>query len=63
MTASLYAKDYTVLGVKISYGHDYTHHSLHWDILRWNFNVEHIEMILRHNVQYRGLLSGQPILM
>ncbi len=39
-----------------------TPHALHWDILRWNFDVEHLYMILRHSVQYRGLLLGLPIL-
>ncbi len=39
-----------------------TPHALHWDILRWNFDVEHIDMILRHNAQYRASLSGLPIL-
>ncbi len=39
-----------------------TPHALHWDILSRNFDVEHIDMILRHNVQYRGSLSGLPIL-
>ncbi len=34
-----------------------------WDgILRWNFDVEHVDMILSHNVQYRASLSGLPIL-
>ncbi len=40
-----------------------TPHALHWDILMWNFDVEHVDMILRHNVQYRGLLLGLPILL
>ncbi len=39
-----------------------TPHALHWDILRQNFDVEHVDMILRYNVQYRGSLSGLPIL-
>ncbi len=25
--------------------------ALHWVILRWNFDVEHVDMILRYNVQ------------
>ena len=37
-------------------------HTLHWDILRWNFLVEHIDTILRHNVQFRGSLWGLSIL-
>ncbi len=37
-------------------------HALHWDILRWNFDVEHVDTILRHNVQYRASLLGLPIL-
>ncbi len=32
------------------------------DILWRNFDVEHIDMILRPNVQYRGSMSGLPIL-
>ena len=40
-----------------------TPHALHWDILRWNFDVEHVDMILRHNVEYRASLSGLPILL
>ncbi len=40
-----------------------TPHALHSDILRWNFDVEHVDMILRHNVEYRASLSGLPILM
>ncbi len=40
-----------------------TPHALHWDILRWNFDVEHVAMILRYNVEYRGSLLGLPILM
>ncbi len=39
-----------------------TPHVLRWDILRWNFDVEHVDMVLRHNVQYRASLSGLPIL-
>ncbi len=39
-----------------------TPHALHWDILRWNFDVEHKDMILKHNDQYRGSLLGLPIL-
>ncbi len=38
-----------------------TPHALQWDILRWNFDVEHLDMILRHNVEYRASLSGLPI--
>ncbi len=38
-------------------------HALHSDILMWNFDVEHVAMILRHNVQYRAALPGLPILM
>ncbi len=30
-----------------------TPHVLHWNILRWNFDVEHVDMIHRNNVQYR----------
>ncbi len=41
-----------------------TPHALHWDILRWNFEVEHVDMMLRHNVEYRRLpcktLSSGP---
>ena len=36
--------------------------ALHSDILRWNFDVEHVDMILRHNGEYRASLSGLPIL-
>ncbi len=39
-----------------------TPHVLHWDILMWNFDVEHVDLILRYNVQYRSSLSGLPIL-
>ncbi len=39
-----------------------TPHALHWDILRWNFDVEHVDMVLRHNVQYKASLLGLPIL-
>ena len=39
-----------------------TPHALHWDILRWNFDVEHVDMILRHNGEYRVSLSELPIL-
>ncbi len=39
-----------------------TPHVLHWDILSRDFDVGRVEMILRHNVQYRGSLSGLPIL-
>ncbi len=39
-----------------------TPHALHWDILMWNLDVEHVDMILRHNVQYRGSLSVLPTL-
>ena len=35
---------------------------LHWDILRRNFDVKQVDMILRHHVQYRDSLSGLPIL-
>ncbi len=31
-------------------------------MLRWDFDVEHVDVILAHNVQYRGLLLGLPIL-
>ncbi len=27
-----------------------------------DFEVEHVDMILRHNVEYRASLSGLPIL-
>ncbi len=37
-----------------------TPHPLHWDILRWNFEVEHVDMILRYNVQYRGSEMNLP---
>ena len=37
-------------------------HLLHWDVMRWNYDVEHIDMILGHNVQYKGLLLGLPML-
>ena len=37
-------------------------HTLHWDILRWNCDVEHIDLVLKHNVQYRSSLLGLPIL-
>ncbi len=40
-----------------------TPHALHSDILRWDFDVEHVAMILGHNVEYRASLSGLPILM
>ncbi len=49
----------TVLGVKISRGYDYTSY---WDILRRNFAVEHIDMIVGHYIEYRGSMSGMPIL-
>ncbi len=37
-----------------------TPHALHWDILRWNFEVEHVDIILGHNVEYRGSLLWLP---
>ncbi len=40
-----------------------TPHALHWDILRWDFDVEHVATILTYNVPYRGSLSGLPILL
>ncbi len=56
------AEENRVLGVKISHRHDYTSCGTHWNILRWNFGVEHVDMTLRYNVQYRASLSGLPIL-
>ncbi len=40
-----------------------TPHALHSDILRWNFDVKHVDMILRYNVEFRASLPGLPILM
>ncbi len=40
-----------------------TPYALHWDILRWNFEVEHVAMILGHNVEDRGSLLWLPILL
>ncbi len=31
-------------------------------MLRWNFDVEHVDMILGHNVEYTGSMSRLPIL-
>ncbi len=36
-------------------------HMLHWDVLSWSFEVEHVDMI-RQNVEYRGSMLGLPIL-
>ncbi len=31
-------------------------------MLKWNFDVEHVDVILGHNVQYAGSISRLPIL-
>ncbi len=51
----------TVLGVKISHGHDYTSCATlgHFEMEFW---CGTLDMILRHNVEYRASLSGLPIL-
>ncbi len=38
-----------------------TPHTLYWDILSWNFEVEDIDMILGHYIEYRGSMSQMPI--
>ncbi len=37
-------------------------HRLRWDALSWNFEVEHADGILGHNVEYRHSMSGLTIL-
>ncbi len=48
---------HTVLGIKISHRHDYISCAT-----LGHFEVEHVDMTLRYNVQYRGSLLGLPIL-
>ncbi len=36
--------------------------TLYWSMLRWNFDVEHVDVILGHNVEYTGSMSRLPIL-
>ena len=47
----------TVLGVKNCRGMT-TPHMLHWAILSWNFKLEHVDMILGRNVEYRHSMLG-----
>ncbi len=37
-------------------------HVLCWKILRWNFDVEHIDVTLMPNVQSEGSVSRLPML-
>ena len=37
-------------------------HALYCSVLRWNFDVESADVILGHNVEYRGFMSRLPIL-
>ncbi len=36
--------------------------TLYCGMLRWNFDVEHIDVILGHNVEYTRSMSRLPIL-
>ncbi len=36
--------------------------TLYWNVLRWNFDVECVDVILGHHVEYTGSMSTLPIL-
>ena len=33
-----------------------------WNVLRWHFDAERVDVIFGHNVEYRGSKSRLPIL-
>ncbi len=34
---------------------------LYWNVLKWNFDGKHVEVILGHDVEERGLMVRLPI--
>ena len=36
-------------------------HRLYWNVLRWNFDVKCVDVILGHKSEYRGSMSRLPI--
>ncbi len=51
----------TVLAVSKFFEHDVTSYAV-LNVLKWNFDVERVDVILGHNVEYTGSMSRMPIL-
>ncbi len=52
----------TALGVGAFQGQDFTTYTQYWSVLRGNFDMEHIDVILGHHVEHRDSMSRLPIL-